>query len=116
MSNVQLTHTGSFTARHGHGGTLAEDVHAHTFTYEVTFYGPLNAEGYLLDFRDIARVLKEKINTPLENRTLNDLFENPTTENVCIWIFNTLRETFPQLVRVKLAEAPDRWITYQGEN
>ena len=115
MANVYLTHTGSFTARHGHGGTLAEDIHPHTFTYEVTFYGPLNAEGYLLDFREIARELKEKINTPLENRTLNDLFENPTTENICIWIFNTLRPTFAQLVSVKLAEAPDRWVTYQGE-
>lgn len=116
MPKVHLTHTGSFQALHGHGGTLAEEVHAHTFAYEVTFYGPLNGEGYLLDFRDIAHTLEEKINRQLQNKTLNDLFENPTTENICIWIFNTVRETFPQLVSVKLAEAPDRWITYQGED
>ena len=51
MTQVYLTQTGSFTARHGHGGTLAEEVHEHTFCYEVTFHGPLNREGYLIDFR-----------------------------------------------------------------
>lgn len=115
MPNVYLTHTASFTARHGHSGTLAEDVHAHTFTYEITLYGPLNQEGYLVDFRQIAVVLEEKINRVLEGKMLNDLFENPTTEIICMWIFNELKKDFPQLKSVKLTEAPDRWITFTGE-
>ena len=115
MANVYLTHTGSFTARHGHGGTLAEEVHSHTFSYEITLYGPLNNEGYLLDFRQISAVLKEKINCVLEGKTLNDLFETPTTEIICVWIFNQLKKEFTQLQCVKLAEAPDRWITYTGD-
>ena len=115
MPNVYLTHTGSFTARHGHSGTLAEDIHPHTFTYEITLYGPLNKEGYLVDFRQIAIVLKEKINCKLAGKILNDLFEMPTTEILCIWLFKELKKEFSQLKSVKLAEAPDRWITYQGE-
>ena len=51
MSKVYLTQCGRFTARHGHNGTLSEEVHEHTFHYEITFYGPTNAEGYLIDFR-----------------------------------------------------------------
>ncbi len=116
MPNVYLTHTGSFTASHGHGGSLAEEIHAHTFTYEITLCGPLNKEGYLLDFRQIAAVLDEKINRVLEGKTLNDLFKNPTTEIICIWMFDTLKKEFSQLKSVKLAEAPDRWITYTGEH
>ena len=115
MPKVYLTHTGSFTAHHGHAGTLAEEIHPHTFTYEITLFGPLNKEGYLLDFRQIATVLDEKINRALEGKTLNDLFENPTTEIICIWIFNELKKEFPQLKSIKLAEAPDRWVTYTGE-
>lgn len=115
MPNVYLTHTGSFTARHGHGGTLAEDVHAHTFTYEITLFGPLNKEGYLVDFRQLSAVLEETINRVLEGKILNDLFENPTTEVICIWMFNKLKKEFSQLKSVKLAEAPDRWITFAGE-
>lgn len=115
MSKVTLTHCGQFNASHGHGGTLCEDLHRHTFAYEVTFSGELNKEGYLIDFRLIAQVLQEKINAPLTDTDLGTILENPTTEALCIWIFNTLKPIFPQLIRVKTAEASDRWVEYEGE-
>ena len=114
MSNVQLTHTGSFTARHGHGGTLAEESHSHTFTYEITFYGPLNAEGYLIDFRALQDCLDKYVSAPLNGTDLNNRLRNPTTEELAIWIFKTVRKHFPQIYSVKLAEAPDRWVVYKG--
>ena len=115
MTQVYLTQCGSFTATHGHGSTLNEAPHPHTFTYEITFHGPLNDEGYLLDFRAVQDALTRKISTALEDAKLNELFENPTTEILAVWIFNTVKEQFPQLCRVKLAEEKDRWITYEGE-
>ena len=115
MMNVYLTHTGQFTARHGHGGTLAEEIHEHTFHYEITFYGPLNAEGYLLDFRQIAQVLKEHVNTPLAGKDLGSFLPNPTTEALTIWLFERLQNLLPYLYSVKVAEEPDRWIEYKGE-
>ena len=45
MSIVYLTQCGSFHARHGHGGTLNEEIHSHNFHYEITFHGHTNAEG-----------------------------------------------------------------------
>lgn len=116
MTHVYLTQCGKFTATHGHGGTLAEEAHNHEFAYEITFYGPLNAEGYLIDFRVLQDFFAQQINAHLNGTNLNTLFQNPTTESLCIWIFDTVRKKFPQLYQVKLSEAPDRWIAYRGEN
>lgn len=115
MTQVYLTQTGSFHARHGHGGTLSEDVHEHTFRYEVTFHGPLNAEGYLLDFRDLSRVFKQEIDAHFSGKDLGTFFKNPTTEAVCLWIYNRVQQLFPYLYAVKVAEAEDRWVEYRGE-
>ena len=115
MTQVYLTQCGQFTASHGHRGTLAEETHTHTFTYEITFRGPLNEEGFLLDFRALQDAFSRKINTALHRADLNKLFENPTTEILAVWIFNTVKQQFPQVHSVKLAEDKDRWITYTGE-
>lgn len=116
MTQVLLTQTGFFTASHGHGGTLAEAAHSHTFRYEITFRGPLNDEGYLLDFRDLAEVFSKEINARFEGKDLGLFFKNPTTEAVCIWIYGRINELLPHLYSVKVAEAEDRWIEYRGEN
>ena len=116
MTNVYLTQCGQFTASHGHGGTLAEDPHSHEFAYEITFYGPLNNEGYLIDFRVLQDFFAQQINARLNGADLNTLFQNPTTENLCVWIFDTVQKKFPQLYQVKLSEEPDRSVTYRGEN
>lgn len=115
MTRVYLTQTGSFTARHSHTGMLAEEMHEHTFQYEVTFYGPLNDEGYLLDFRRVAATLHGRIDAALHGKNLGAFLPYPTTEAICVWIFNTLKNKLPFLYSVKLAEEPDRWITYKGE-
>ena len=115
MKKVSLTQCGQFTAAHSHDGTLNEPNHEHQFSYQVTFYGPLNNEGFLIDFRTVQQFLQTHINSYLEHADLNALFPYPTTENLAIWIFEQVRAPFPQLVRVRVAEAPDRWIEYTGE-
>ena len=115
VKKVYLTQCSSFTARHGHGGQLAEASHTHHFAYQVTFYGPLNKEGFLIDFRAVQDFLQHTINPHLDDADLNTLFTNPTTENIAIWIFEQIRQKFPQIFSVRVAEAPDRWIEYKGE-
>lgn len=116
MTQVYLTQCGSFTASHGHGGQLAEESHTHTFTYEVTFHGPLNEEGYFIDFRVLQDFFAREITARLDGADLNTLFKNPTTEALAVWIFDTVRAQFTQVSGVKVAEEPDRWITYTGEH
>ena len=115
MKKVYLTRCSAFTARHGHGGQLAEESHTHQFAYQVTFYGPLNEEGFLIDFRAVQEFLQHTLNARLDGADLNTLFKNPTTENIAIWIFEQTHQKFPQLVSVRVAEEPDRWIEYKGE-
>ena len=115
MSKVYLTQCGSFTARHGHGGTLAEEVHAHTFHYEITFYGQTNAEGYLIDFRQLADTFKTELEARLEGSDLGAFLPQPTTEALCVWMYNRIKDRLPHLFAVKVAEEPDRWIEYRGE-
>ena len=115
MKKVFLTQCFSFTACHAHGGTLCESSHPHAFACELTFYGALNNEDYLIDFRVLQDFFQQHLAARLNGADLNTLFKNPTTEAVAIWIFDEVKKTFPHLCRVKVAEEPDRWIVYQGE-
>lgn len=116
MKKVYLTQCSSFTAAHSHDGILNEPNHEHRFSYQVTFYGPLNSEGFLIDFREVQQFLQTHINNYLNHADLNALFPYPTTENLAIWIFDAIRTQFPQLYCVRVAEEADRWIEYKGEN
>lgn len=115
MTCVYLTQCATFNAIHHHEGTLNEGPHSHTFTFEATFHGPLNEEGYLIDFRVLQTFFAREISARLNGTNLNTLFKNPTTEALAVWLFETIQKKFPQLCRVKLAEEKDRWITYTGE-
>lgn len=116
MTRVYLTQCGRFTAAHHHGGTLNEGPHTHTFTFEATFYGPLNKEGYLIDFRALQDFFAREISARLHQTDLNTLLKNPTTEELALYLFRQIAEKFPQLHHLKVAEEPDRWITlYQGD-
>lgn len=115
MTQIYLTQTSRFTASHSHEGNLNEPAHSHTFTYEVSFHGPINEEGYLLDFRDVEHLLTQQINPELEGTDLNTLFEHPTTEAIAVWIYSTVKRELAQVCRVRVYEAPDRWAEYTGE-
>ncbi len=115
MTQIYLTQCGRFTARHGHDGTLNEVIHQHTFHYEVTFYGPINGEGYLLDFRQLADTFKKELESHLDGSDLGTFLPRPTTEALCVWIYNRLKERLPHLYSVKVAEEPDRWVEYRGD-
>ena len=60
-----------FTAYHYHGGALNEEKHSHDFKYKIFLKGPLNEEGFLVDFREVENLLKQ-INARLENKVLNE--------------------------------------------
>ncbi len=114
MTNVYLTQCGSFTATHHHGGTLAEGPHPHTFTFEATFYGPLNDEGYLIDFRILQDFFAREITARLNGADLNILLEKPTTEHLACYLSRVIAKEFPQLCKLQVYEEPDRWIIVEN--
>lgn len=115
MSKVYLTHTGSFRAVHSHDGTLSEPAHNHLFRYEATFYGEINKEWFLIDFRQINNLFKNELEKQLNDSDLSTFLPFPTTESLAIWLYERIKAQIPQLYAVKVAEDTDRWVEYRGE-
>ncbi|MDR0952844.1 MAG: 6-carboxytetrahydropterin synthase [Elusimicrobiota bacterium] len=108
---VSITVASAFSAKHWHDKTLNEAVHTHNFKYEVSLKGPLNEEGYLVDFRSLENFLNT-LNAKLENRTLNDLMPAPTTENLAIYIFEETAKVCPMVYQVKVQEKENYYAAY----
>ncbi len=85
-----------------------ENLHGHTYLLKVTITGPLKKDSMVLDFAILKKETEKLINGYLDHKYLNDLFENPTTENIAIFIFEKLRESFEkygcEIYEVSLSE------------
>lgn len=101
-----------FKAFHYHNGILNEEKHAHSFKYKVFFKGPLNEEGFLLDFRQAENLLKD-LNKQLENKVLNEIIPPATTEVLAIYLFEEIKKTFPQICRIELNEKENYGAIYE---
>jgi 6-pyruvoyltetrahydropterin/6-carboxytetrahydropterin synthase len=86
-----------------------EQFHGHTYRLEVGVCGNVGIDGMLMDFNEIKRIVSSKIIEPLDHRNLNDLFKNPTAENIASWIFKELKKEMP-LYSVKLWEGHGKWV------
>ncbi|HUT85204.1 MAG TPA: 6-carboxytetrahydropterin synthase [Elusimicrobiales bacterium] len=116
MKTIYLTKKSRFTASHHHDGSLNEGEHKHIFEYEITLSGKINKEGFLVDFRQVKKHLAEKINKVLGGTSLNTVLPNPTTENVAIWIYETLKPVYKDMMSsVCVYETKDSCITYYGK-
>jgi 6-pyruvoyltetrahydropterin/6-carboxytetrahydropterin synthase len=92
-----------------------EDVHGHNYQLTVTVRGAADDySGMVIDFREIERVVKEKVLSQLDHRNLNDFFENPTCEFLVVWIWDKLKEDLPGLCRVTVHEQPGSSVSYTG--
>ena len=101
-----------FKATHYHGGALNEEKHSHNFKYKIFLKGQLNKEGFLVDFREVEKLLNT-INTRLENKVLNDIIPPATTEVLAIYLFEEIKKTFPQICRIELNEKENYGAIYE---
>lgn len=112
MREIKISVKSQFRASHYHKGALNEPVHDHTFVYIVTLKGPLNAEGFLVDFRKVEEFLYE-LNKSLSFKVLNKIIPNSTTENVAIFLFNKVKVKFPQICKIQVFEKENYSVTYE---
>ena len=70
-----------------------------------------------MDFADIKKVFKP-IYDQLDHHYLNDIpgLENPTSENLAIWIWDKLKPQLPLLYEVKVQETCTSGCSYKGES
>lgn len=92
------------------------NLHGHTYRLTVTIDNPVQTDGLSYDFHELKRIVKERVIDPLDHTYLNDVMENPSAENVVLWMWDQLKEALPvPLHELMLAETPTSWVTYRGE-
>ena len=83
-------------------------LHGHSYRLEVTVDGPLQASGpatgMVLDFDALARIVRVGVIDVLDHRHLNDIIDNPTSENIVLWMWRRLGAALPQLSELTLWE------------
>lgn len=96
--------------------------HGHNYTVEVRFSGPVDsATGMIANLADLDAFVNERVIEPFDHRSLQDevpAFQQavPTTENLCIEIFQRLK-SFPsaKLEAVRVEETSNNSFEYVGE-
>ncbi|HKF06040.1 MAG TPA: 6-carboxytetrahydropterin synthase [Candidatus Sulfotelmatobacter sp.] len=95
--------------------------HGHNYILEVTVSGPVDqSTGMICNLVDLDQCVESEVLSRYQLENLNTLQEFlktvPTTENLCIEIFEILQRTFSQahLDRVKLEETMMNSFEYAG--
>ena len=97
--------------------------HGHNYVMEVTLSGPVDpATGMIAHLSELDRFVEREVIEAFDHKYLNaeiTAFRErvPTTENLCIEIYNRLR-AFPgaRLERVRLEETSLNSFSYSGES
>jgi len=96
---------------------ICKRMHGHTFNITIHLFGKINKQtGFVMDFYDIDEIFNDKIHKVIDHQILNDIkgLENPTSENLCIWIWKNLEQNLPLMNKVKVSEDFGTGIIYTG--
>lgn len=95
-------------------GHPCRQMHGHSFKIILTLVGEQDPRlGWVIDYNEIAQLMKPLL-SELDHRVLNEVpgLENPTSENICLWIYSRLQKTLPMLSRVSVSETPSSECSY----
>ncbi len=93
-------------------------LHGHSFTVQIHVSGRVDQmTGWVLDFADI-KLAFAPFYEMLDHHYLNEIdgLENPTSENIAIWIWGKLEMRLPGLFKVVVKETCTSGAVYQGTN
>ncbi len=91
-------------------------LHGHSYRVELRIAGEVDPHtGFVVDFFDVEAVFQPVL-AQLDHHLLNEIegLENPTAENIALWIFRRVKPALAQLASVKVFETPMCWAEYQG--
>jgi 6-pyruvoyltetrahydropterin/6-carboxytetrahydropterin synthase len=98
-------------------GHKCRRLHGHSFRFEVHVTGEVDRHtGMVIDFADIAAAVRPIVEDELDHRLLNDVagLENPTSENIAIWLWARLADRVPGLTRIVVRETCTSGCAYAG--
>ena len=91
------------------------NLHGHSFSVRIYVEGNINEMGWVMDFADIKLICKPIINI-LDHSYLNELegLDNPTSENIAIWLWEKLLEPLKNLSSIEVMETCNSGCEYSG--
>ncbi|MCJ7555100.1 MAG: 6-carboxytetrahydropterin synthase [Ignavibacteriaceae bacterium] len=97
--------------------------HGHNYTLEVVVAGNTDPEtGFVMDLKELKKIIHKHVIDKVDHKNLNldtDFMKGiiPTSENICIAIWNQLYDKIPsgKLYSVKLYETENNYFEYRGE-
>lgn len=91
-------------------------LHGHSFVIGVHVDGEVGQRsGWVMDFAELKQIFEPLYKT-LDHNYLNEIdgLENPTSENLAIWIWNRLLPKLPGLAEVTVNETCTSGCSYRG--
>ncbi len=91
-------------------------MHGHSYRVEVKIEGCVDSRsGFVVDFFDMETAFAPLLNQ-LDHHCLNEVegLENPTAENISMWIWDRLRPSLRDLAAVRVYETVNCWAEYNG--
>ena len=81
-------------------------MHGHSFSIILTLQGPLDPKiGWVRDYHEIQQIMNPLLQN-LDHKVLNEVagLENPTSENLCVFIYNQIKPKLKELKSVSIKE------------
>jgi 6-pyruvoyltetrahydropterin/6-carboxytetrahydropterin synthase len=106
---TSVVRTFRFEAAHQlpwHAGKCRQ-LHGHGYRLEVTVTGPLTDDGIVIDFADLAAVVRRDVIDVYDHSYLNDLIDNPTAEVIVGDALKRLTAAGLAVTRLRLWETED---------
>ena len=126
MPKCYVTKEFEFEAAHhllNYDGACAR-VHGHSYKLQVIASGEVYLSGNLpatdnmvIDFKELKKIVEDKIIRSHDHADLNDIYDNPTAEVMVIKMYNEIQEALPRdvhLESVKLWETSTSFAEYRG--
>lgn len=101
---------------HYHG--KCEHLHGHTYKLVVKVEGEPDKEGMVIDFTLLKKIVRENVVDKLDHSCLNDLLEQPSAENIAVWVWQQLVDKLQgdnfRLSEIEVWETKTSGIIYRG--
>lgn len=98
-------------------GHKCRRLHGHSFRVALFIRGEVAPHtGWIRDFGEVKRLF-QPIYDRLDHHYLNEIpgLENPTSENLCRWIWQEVKPLLPELSRVRVHETCNSGCEYLGD-
>ena len=98
-------------------GHKCKNMHGHTYRLRVFIKGAIDPQlGWIMDFKELKDILSPVIEQ-LDHKLINDIpgLQNPTAENITVWIWRQIQPMLPQLSKIELYETPTTGVIYSGD-